>query len=215
MGLIDMLFRLVFGDGRNVIKETAEVFRANAEQADARSTDVQLAALAQLSAEFAAPRRGLFDRLIDGLNRIPRPAMALGTLALFLLAMADPVWFSERMQGMALVPEPLWWLLGAIVSFYFGARHQAKGHEFQRALAATLLRAPQVVENIAELRRLSDGPATSGAIGSGEAEKAADKAEAEAAAAAAARPEENPALADWAQQRRRGLREIEEPPATM
>ena len=24
--------------------------------------------------------------------------------------------------GLALVPEPLWWLLGAIVSFYFGAR---------------------------------------------------------------------------------------------
>ena len=26
------------------------------------------------------------------------------------------------MQGLALVPEPLWWLMGAIVSFYFGAR---------------------------------------------------------------------------------------------
>ena len=25
-------------------------------------------------------------------------------------------------RGLALVPEPLWWLLGAIVSFYFGAR---------------------------------------------------------------------------------------------
>ena len=26
------------------------------------------------------------------------------------------------MQGLALVPEPLWWLMGAVVSFYFGAR---------------------------------------------------------------------------------------------
>jgi hypothetical protein len=26
------------------------------------------------------------------------------------------------MQGLGFVPEPLWWLLGAIVSFYFGAR---------------------------------------------------------------------------------------------
>jgi hypothetical protein len=33
------------------------------------------------------------------------------------------------------VPEPLWWLLGVIVSFYFGARHQQKGHEFRAALA--------------------------------------------------------------------------------
>jgi hypothetical protein len=26
------------------------------------------------------------------------------------------------MVGLAEVPEPLWWLLGAIVGFYFGAR---------------------------------------------------------------------------------------------
>ena len=26
------------------------------------------------------------------------------------------------MQNLNLVPEPLWWLLGAIISFYFGAR---------------------------------------------------------------------------------------------
>jgi hypothetical protein len=36
--------------------------------------------------------------------------------------MADPVGFAGRMQGLALVPDQLWWLLGAIVSFYFGAR---------------------------------------------------------------------------------------------
>jgi hypothetical protein len=44
------------------------------------------------------------------------------------------------MVGLALVPEPLWWLLGAIVSFYFGARHQAKGQEFQRALVDHMAR---------------------------------------------------------------------------
>jgi hypothetical protein len=26
------------------------------------------------------------------------------------------------MAGLAGVPEPLWWLLGAVVGFYFGAR---------------------------------------------------------------------------------------------
>ena len=48
--------------------------------------------------------------------------LALGTLGLFVYAMAAPAGFSTRMQGLQLVPEPLWWLLGAIVSFYFGAR---------------------------------------------------------------------------------------------
>ncbi|WP_422028000.1 holin family protein [Roseovarius sp.] len=165
MGLIGQMFRLLFGDGRNVVAETAEVFRVNADGADARAADIQSAALAQLAAEFQHQRKGLFDRVIDGLNRVPRPAMALGTLALFVSAMTNPVWFSERMQGIALVPEPMWWLLGAIVSFYFGARHQAKGQDFQRSLAGVMARTPQVVDNIAALRRLE--PGTPGAAATG------------------------------------------------
>jgi hypothetical protein len=61
------------------------------------------------------------------------------------------------MQGIALVPEPLWWLMGAIVSFYFGARHQAKGQDFQRSIAATMLRTSEVTRNIAALRALETG----------------------------------------------------------
>ena len=48
--------------------------------------------------------------------------MALGTVGLFVFAMANPEDFATRMQGLAYVPDPLWWLLGAVVSFYFGAR---------------------------------------------------------------------------------------------
>lgn len=138
MGLIDGLMGLFFGGSRNIVKETAEVFRPNAEASAQRAHSAQTAALGQFAAEFAHARKGWFDRFIDGLNRIPRPAMALGTLGLFVAAMYDPVWFSSRMEGIAMVPEPLWWLLGAIVSFYFGARHQLKGQEFQKAVAATL-----------------------------------------------------------------------------
>ena len=85
-------------------------------------------------------RKGRFDRFMDGLNRLPRPFLAFGVLGLFVAALVDPVWFAARMQGIALVPEPLWWLLGVIVSFYFGARHQAKGHAFRKSLAVTLAR---------------------------------------------------------------------------
>ncbi|SHG68372.1 Holin of 3TMs, for gene-transfer release [Cognatiyoonia sediminum] len=137
MGLVGRLMTMIFGDGRNVIAETAEVFRVNSEQADQSATDVTKATLAQFAAEFAHPRKGLFDRVIDGINRLPRPMLALGTIALFVTAMFDPVWFASRMEGVALVPEPLWWLMGAIVSFYFGARHQAKGQDFS-AVAETL-----------------------------------------------------------------------------
>lgn len=157
MGLIDGIFGFLFGSGRNVIKETAEVFRPNAEAEAVRSLAQNEAALQQFAAEFAVPRRGLFDRLIDGLNRVPRPALAIGTLGLFVSAMVDPIWFAERMQGIALVPEPLWWLMGAIVSFYFGARHQAKGQEFQRSIAATMVRTKAVTENLKELKALEAG----------------------------------------------------------
>lgn len=166
MALID-LFSMIFGGGRNVVAETAEVFRVNAEKADARGADIQRAALAQLAAEFQHERKGLFDRVIDGLNRIPRPAMALGVLALFVSAMTSPIWFSERMQGIALVPEPLWWLLGAIVSFYFGARHQAKGHEVQAGIARTLAMTPQVVGNLEALDGLRRGATTPGTAATG------------------------------------------------
>jgi len=138
MGVINTVFSFLFGGGRNAVKETVEVFRENAEAGAQRDHALITGALAQFAAEFANARGSKFDRMIDGLNRVPRPALAFGTLALFVSAMADPDWFAARMAGMALVPEPLWWLLGAIVSFYFGARHQSKAQDFQRSLARTV-----------------------------------------------------------------------------
>ncbi|WP_127111821.1 holin family protein [Shimia sediminis] len=148
MGLIGQVLSLIFGGGRNAVKETAEVFRENAEAGAERGKDVQLAAMAAHGAEFYPQGRGLFDRAMDAINRLPRPLMALGCLGLIMSAMIDPVWFAARMAGIALVPEPLWWLLGVIVSFYFGARHQAKGQEFQRSIAASMAQVPTVVENL-------------------------------------------------------------------
>jgi len=160
MGLIERVFSFVFGGGPGEgsgLARTVEVFRENEEAKAQREANLSHAALAQFAAEFAVPRRGAFDRLMDGLNRIPRPALALGTLGLFVSAMVEPVWFAERMQGISLVPEPLWWLMGAIVSFYFGARHQIKGQEFQRSIASTMMRTPDVTRNIAALRSMNAG----------------------------------------------------------
>jgi len=159
MGLITQLMTLLFGGGRNLVKDTAEVFTTNAEAQAVRDAVMSQAALDQFSKEFQLLERSRFDRFMDALNRIPRPAMALGTLGLFAAAMVDPIWFAERMQGVALVPEPLWWLLGAIVGFYFGARHQTKGQDFQRSMAATLTRAQQVTDNLEVLSVLGQGEA--------------------------------------------------------
>jgi len=192
MGLIGHIMTMIFGGNRNVVVETAEVFRANAERSEQRAAEVSRATLQQFAAEFAHPRRGIFDRLIDGINRLPRPLLAIGTIALFVSAMFDPIWFASRMQGIALVPDPLWWLMGAIVSFYFGARHQAHSQDFQRSIAQTMARVPTVIENTAALEALAAPSPQTPQIA-----KIAD----EEGTTEALSSSNNPALADWSRQK--------------
>lgn len=156
MGLISLVLSTLFGGGRNALRETVEVFRENADAGAERQHDIQKSALDAFTREFDRSRKGAFDRMMDGVNRLPRPLLAFGCFVLIGAAMIDPVWFSSRMMGLALVPEPLWWLLGVIVSFYFGARHQAKGQAFQQSIAQTLTRTGSVVANIRALQELDD-----------------------------------------------------------
>lgn len=166
MGLIGNVLAALFGGGRSVVAETAQVFRVNAEAADQRSASAQSAALRQLAREYG--NSGLFNQIIDALNRLPRPALALGTIALFVAAMVDPVWFAERMQGLVLVPDQLWTLLGIIVAFYFGARELShfRAQGMRKAAADAAAAVPAAVENIERLRELrhdSPGVADTGA----------------------------------------------------
>jgi hypothetical protein len=100
----------------------AEVFTPSATRRMELSAEAQMAALRQLGTEYQLTPQGWFDRFVNGINRLPRPLLAFGTLGLFVYAMIDPESFARRMIGLNAVPEPLWWLLGAIVGFYFGAR---------------------------------------------------------------------------------------------
>ena len=185
MGMMEKLMGLLFGGGGSMIRDTAEVFRVNAEAQAAREAGLQGKALEQFAAEFAHARRSRFDRVMDALNRVPRPAMALGTLGLFVSAMVDPVWFAERMTGIALVPEPLWWLLAAIVGFYFGARHQAKGQEFRRDMAASMAALPEVIGHLRGLDDLRAQGVAGGALVGPDAASVANGVD------------PNPALEEW------------------
>jgi hypothetical protein len=122
----------------DTVRNVSEVFTENATRRMELEAGAQSAALAQHAAEFAGAGDTWFDRLVNGLNRMPRPMLAFGTLGLFTYAMVDPAGFQTRMVGLNQVPEPLWWLLGAIVGFYFGAR---EAHYF-RARSETARRAP-------------------------------------------------------------------------
>jgi hypothetical protein len=124
MGLI----KEILGLGRSV-GHVAEVFVPNRTKAQTQAHSRAIGAQAQFAAEFKRQSSGHFDCIVDALNRLPRPVMALGTVGLFSYAMVDPIGFTTRMQGLDYVPDPLWWLLGAIVSFYFGAREM---HHFRQ-----------------------------------------------------------------------------------
>ena len=111
------------------VERVAEVFVSN-------RTKALQTAHGQFASECGQSSRGAFDDFVNGLNRLPRPILALGTVGLFVFAMTDPYAFSLRLQGLDTVPDQLWWLLGAIVSFYFGARelHHARiGKQKRRA----------------------------------------------------------------------------------
>ena len=143
MGLIG---RMLGGPGMvtvlgETVRDVSQVFTENATRRMELEAGAQAAALAQHSAEFAGAGTGWFDRLVNGLNRLPRPMLAFGTLALFGYAMVDPEGFGARMTGLNQVPEPLWWLLGAIVGFYFGAR---EAHHFRAR--APIAAAPEAEE---------------------------------------------------------------------
>ncbi|WP_406622264.1 holin family protein [Pararhodobacter zhoushanensis] len=130
MGLVRALFsRGGAAELGRVGVEVAEVFRPNATRQLELGHNAYAAAQASYASEFRRAPGGWFDGLVNGLNRLPRPILALATPALFGYAMVDPSGFSVRMQGLQAVPEPLWWLLGAVVAFYFGARetHYMRG----------------------------------------------------------------------------------------
>jgi hypothetical protein len=137
----------------------AETFIPNATRKMELSAEAQMAALRQLGEEYGLPSTGWFDRLVNGLNRLPRPLLAFGTLGLFVYAMVDPVRFSARMVGLNAVPEPLWWLLGAVVAFYFGARetYYFRNRQVPVAVASAGAAAPESGNPALEDWRRSEG----------------------------------------------------------
>lgn len=90
------------------------------DQLDAETRSL-ISAQQQFSREFQRPTNW-FDSLINGLNRLPRPLMALSALGMLWVPFFYPEVFFLAMQSMELVPEFLWYIIGGIFTFYFGTR---------------------------------------------------------------------------------------------
>ncbi len=118
-------------------KEVAEVFTENSEKKGQRShaetmatLDHDKAALMQFAAEFQnRSNRTWWDSLVDGLNRLPRPLMAIAVLGFFVLAPVNPEYFTKIAEAYKIVPDGYWALLSVIIGFYFGGRMQLKSQD--------------------------------------------------------------------------------------
>ena len=149
--MLGFLGDLLGGGAAKTVKTVAEVFTENKEARARRAASTQdrevellISAQAQFAREFHRPRN-IFDSLVNGLNRLPRPIMALGTIGVLAYAFYDPAGFTAAAAALGLVPQELWWLISAVVAFYFGARHFEKraGSKVDLALARELLNRKQ------------------------------------------------------------------------
>lgn len=197
MGMIDRFIGMgsaVTAVG-NAATGLSEVFHVNQTRQKELDEEAYARSITQYGEEFRAPA-GWFDSFMNGLNRLPRPFLTLGTMGLFVYAMVEPIGFSSRMEGLALVPEPLWWLLGAVVSFYFGAReaHYLRARSLQSAAVRSVATGKEIAANMLAERATVAAEAV-------EEEKPLEM-RSEPVAGAVLPPNDdfvdNPALRDWA-----------------
>lgn len=126
MGLAS-IFSFLFGGGQNVVKDTLEVFRPNAEANAQRVAEYKTAALAQYAAEFhARSNRNWIDSLADGLNRLIRPVVTIMILFPLYATVKNPEVMAKVWTALSTLPEGYWAVAGLVLSFYFGGRMQVK-----------------------------------------------------------------------------------------
>lgn len=92
---------------------------------DATAAQENVATKEEFGKEFSYPvgaARTWFDVLMDGVNRVPRPAMALGLIGIFVWTCADPPSASRAFVALALIPDALWTVFYMVVGFYFTSR---------------------------------------------------------------------------------------------
>jgi len=121
----------LFGGGAQAVagavKDVAEVFVPNAEGQAARDAADAMSARGQFAGEFREIKTW-WDSLIDGLNRLPRPVLVFMAIWYLFLSFGDKDKFLDVNEGLASIPEPMWWIIGSIIGFYFSFRSGEKVH---------------------------------------------------------------------------------------
>jgi hypothetical protein len=138
-------------DGVNGIIKT--VAGDKVQQEANRNTEA-MAVHGGIVAEFGSrENRTWWDSLVDGLNRLPRPLMAFGVIALMAWPAFDPAGFAAAMQGYALMPEWMGEIILAVVFTYFVARSVEKVRIGKGPTKAQVAEVIETQKQIAGLRQ--------------------------------------------------------------
>jgi hypothetical protein len=106
-------------------KDVGTVIFGDQSKRDATNAEADKAAQEAFGKEFTyavGKDRRPFDVFMDGVNRLPRPIIALGIIALFIWTCIEPERASKAFVAMALIPEAFWNIAMMVVAFFFTSR---------------------------------------------------------------------------------------------
>lgn len=143
---------IIAGPLINGLDKLGKTFFGSKEQRDRQSQEQFMSVQSSYQAEQAAPeKQNWFNILVDGFNRLQRPAMTSGVIALFIWAAVDPATFTITMQALTIVPEMLWYILASVIAFWFSGRILEKAP--MKIKAAEVEAAKKVSAHVIEERK--------------------------------------------------------------
>lgn len=118
------------------VVDVTKVFKGSKADRDNYSHQQFMAGLQAYSSEFSQRSdRTWWDSLWDGINRMPRPLIVIIIFWYFSLSYRNNINFQELNVALDTVPDRMWWIMSAVVSFYFVAREFQKGRDTKMALS--------------------------------------------------------------------------------
>ena len=126
---------LITGTSGAVVN-VAKVFKGSKAERDQQDHDRFIAGQAAYSAEFRnVANRNWFDSLVDGANRLMRPASLVLVFWYCQLSYTDPVKFQKLNLALMTIPPQMWYIIGGIFSFLWSFRHMQKMGENKLAMS--------------------------------------------------------------------------------
>ena len=110
-------FGALFGGADKI----AKTFVGSKQERDQQNHDEFQTVQSSYQAEYSNTG-GIFNSLVDGINRLVRPFFTFGTIALFIWAVIDATAFIDAMGALKTVPIELWTIEGTIIAFWFGSK---------------------------------------------------------------------------------------------